>query len=154
MIVFANVIFFTYATNELGYDKIEITARKEVCDRASAKLSQSDYIKMGEALIILQWIYKPMNGDDWYHKEGWVETVAKYGLSQWWNYVVDDIGDAYCDWYGVTCNERKILTGIDLSNNDLTGTVNWSRTFRCPELVRIDLSQNQISGKYIVQELS
>ena len=45
-----------------------------------------------------------------------------------------------------TVNER-IITEIDLSNNNLTGTVWWGSYFKSPDLVRIDLSRNQLSGK-------
>jgi len=65
------------------------------------------------------------------HGENWTTGTN-------WN----DTGIVYCDWYGITCNEDKNIIGINLSNNNLSGTADLSRL---TNLVSLDLSRNNLT---------
>ena len=128
--------FFTYASNELGYGKDSLKT-KEVCD-AIKDPRYND--KIQQANLALQTLYKEMQGDDWFRNDGWADAAAQYEEGEQW-----DVGDSYCNWYGVTCNDMKLVTEVNLSKNNLTG--NWLPFREFPDLVRINISQNKVSGE-------
>jgi hypothetical protein len=76
--------------------------------------------------------YNSLGGANWTNKSGWEDGAAGQDC---------DI----CQWYGLTCNNKGEIVTIDLSNNNLTGTLsNDIDTFS--NLVNLDLSQNNITG--------
>jgi len=79
-----------------------------------------------EALVAL---YNNTGGDSWSNNSGWLETNAP------------------CSWYGVSCYGFGHVIDLNLSHNQLSGTIppelgqlsNWA-------LFSLDLSDNQLSG--------
>ena len=70
-------------------------------------------------------LYHSTNGADWRNNEGW------------------NVTNTPCSWYSITC-ENGGITGIHLSNNQLTGTIpNFSAL---PNLQKLVLSRNQLTG--------
>jgi hypothetical protein len=53
--------------------------------------------------------------------------------------------DAECSWYGVTCNNKGLLTGITLRHNNLAGKLPESLSF-VSTLQVLNLAQNSITG--------
>ena len=53
-------------------------------------------------------VYNSMGADQWFNKTGWN--------------VPGTPGESPCGWYGVTCESGRV-TGLDLSNNNLGGTI-------------------------------
>ncbi|GLR15968.1 hypothetical protein GCM10007940_05830 [Portibacter lacus] len=76
--------------------------------------------------------YNATNGDSWTNKQGWED-----GLNS---------GDCdYCQWYGIICNNKAEIIGINLSNNNLSGYL-YSSIDTFFKLQTINLSNNSISG--------
>jgi len=50
-----------------------------------------------------------------------------------------------CDWYGIACNEKKVITGLDLSTNFLFGSIP-NEISLLSSLSNLDLSENSIFG--------
>ena len=53
--------------------------------------------------------------------------------------------DSECTWYGVTCNDQGILTGITLRHNNLAGALPESLSY-VSTLQVLNLAQNSITG--------
>lgn len=51
-----------------------------------------------------------------------------------------------CEWYGVTCEKDKVVT-IDLTNNNITGSVPLEIGLLGSSLERLDLSGNPVANK-------
>jgi hypothetical protein len=49
-------------------------------------------------------VYYALQGSAWVRADGWAASADP------------------CSWYGVTCNQRNRVTGIDLDGNNLVGT--------------------------------
>ncbi|KAL0226830.1 hypothetical protein P9112_014154 [Eukaryota sp. TZLM1-RC] len=64
-----------------------------------------------------------------------------------WNHLwpINDPKRHHCDWYGVTCNQNKRVTKIDLQLNNLKGRLPRS-TYCFPHLQTLYLQNNYISG--------
>jgi hypothetical protein len=76
--------------------------------------------------------YNNLNGASWTNKTGWEEGAVGEDC---------DI----CQWYGVTCNNNGEVIGLNLSDNNLSGSLNNSiDTFT--NLLNLDLSYNNLSG--------
>lgn len=52
-------------------------------------------------------------------------------------------GDA-CSWHGIECNANGHVTGIDLENNQLSGSLTQELAILADSLVTLDLTTNQI----------
>ncbi|KAJ6827073.1 receptor-like protein kinase HAIKU2 [Iris pallida] len=51
-----------------------------------------------------------------------------------------------CQFHGITCNSGFSVTGIDLSNKRVSGTIPFSSLCQLPSLANISLASNYISG--------
>ena len=143
---FCECQFFTYAKNELDY--VEDQKLQEVCDFTkddSEILSDNQLISLSNGA--LQTLYTEMGGDYWFQNDGWADAASQFGEGETW-----DVGDAYCTWHGVTCNEKKLVAEINLGKNNLTGTL-LSITDGFKFLVRLDISQNKITGEEIISPM-
>lgn len=67
-------------------------------------------------------IYRENNGSAWNNSTNWLDD------------------DTVCDWYGVTCDNGHVV-GLDLSNNNLTGTVSLSGI---GNVLMVNLSGNDV----------
>ena len=124
--------FFEYVDNELS--------AKSICDQARVEQTLSDEQYCIWVADKLQIIYTTLQGDQWFRNDGWAEAAALHGAGRW------DITGNYCNWYGLLC-EEELLTEIDLSGNNLRGRMNWEIVFEFPDLVRLDISRNKLSGE-------
>ena len=101
-------------------------------------------------------LYNNTNGASWTNKTGWEDGALGTNCTP-------------CSWYGISCDNQENIIGIDLYNNNLSGTVpatmedltklrtikllanNLSGTFpdiwaNMSDLEFIDLSNNQFTG--------
>ncbi|WP_353572728.1 hypothetical protein [Candidatus Albibeggiatoa sp. nov. BB20] len=92
-----------------------------ICDFSCADVTQIP-VNQCEALVDF---YHSTNGDSWARSENWLETGTP------------------CDWYGITC-ESGLLKGINLDNNNLTGTV--SDLSGLTDLTGLYLHINKLTG--------
>jgi|GEM_PF-2520311 len=76
--------------------------------------------------IALRILYQATNGFGWSNNSNWLTTPISTG------------------WFGVTINNNRV-TGIDLSNNNLSGPIP-SSVADIANLVSIDLSNNKVSS--------
>ncbi|XP_010271357.1 PREDICTED: MDIS1-interacting receptor like kinase 2-like [Nelumbo nucifera] len=51
-----------------------------------------------------------------------------------------------CDWFGITCNAAGSVTQLNLTNANLSGTITNFDFSLLPNLVRLDLSYNDLHG--------
>ena len=77
-------------------------------------------------------LYDAAGGPAWNNNSGWVD--GKNGVDC-----------DYCQWYGITCNGSGQIVGLNLSNNNLVGTISPSLD-GLTNIVGLDLSLNQLSG--------
>jgi len=78
---------------------------------------------------ILCVLYLGTNGDFWKEKCNWLNAER-----------------SECDWFGITCNnENNIIERIDLSENNVTGTLP-NEISSLSNLVALNMSYNNISG--------
>jgi len=77
---------------------------------------------------ILKAIYETTTGDFWLNKIGWLDEEVEY-----------------CDWYGVSC-ESRIVIGIDLRGNNLTGPFPYHNISMLHDIQSLDLANNALSG--------
>lgn len=76
---------------------------------------------------ILAGFYRAMNGEHWRIKTNWLSAST------------------VCDWYGITCDAAQNVVAINLSNNNVSGTLQDELVmYKLPSLVDIDLSRNDI----------
>ncbi len=86
----------------------------------------ADFISEMEALMAL---YHSTNGDNWTHNTNW-----------------GDFYPNYCYWYGITCDNDSHVVKLELSNNNLTGTIP-SDIGNLTELWHLDLGVNNLTGE-------
>lgn len=110
------------------------STRNETCvpclSQAAAKYYGSTTcnlpVNVKTALIAL---YNSCNGNNWIYKNLWTSTVD------------------YCNWDGIGCNDRKQVVLINLSANNLTGTIPEA-LFQISTLERLWLHSNPISFQF------
>jgi Leucine-rich repeat (LRR) protein len=94
---------------------------KGIEDKSNIPLVESEY----NALKI---IFNTLNGINWTNK---------------WNTAINNLHTT--KWYGVTIYNGNVV-GIDLSNNNLSGTINSSQFSQFPNLTTLNLSGNKLTG--------
>lgn len=77
-------------------------------------------------------LYNGTGGGNWVNRNGWQAGAAGTNCN-------------VCTWYGVTCNEQNRVIGINLSSNDITGTLPNSIT-SLTFLNTLRLYGNELSG--------
>ncbi|MAY54900.1 MAG: hypothetical protein CMQ37_03435, partial [Gammaproteobacteria bacterium] len=78
----------------------------------------------------LQAVYNSTGGANWVNSSGWLGEAG-----------------TECDWFGVQCDQQGALTGLNLSNNNLTGVLPdelWSTT----TLQSLSVNSNNLSGDF------
>lgn len=81
--------------------------------------------------------YDSTKGAEWTNATNWMD-----------NYV------SFCDWKGVTCDDRRNhLTELNLTNNGLSGRLSES-IGNLTSIQKLDLSDNDIKVKYNICEIS
>ena len=84
-----------------------------------------EQLRINDSLALVQ-LYEELEGTAWNQQGGW--------------------GDALLDdWFGVTI-EQKRVAGLDLSSNNLVGSISDQSLPQLSELTSFDLSQNQIQS--------
>ena len=76
--------FFTYATKELGYSRIDSTTTDIMCEAAVNRQRppiRSDY--RGWERSRLRRFYMTLNGNYWFRNNGWAEAASQYGFGEW-----------------------------------------------------------------------
>ena len=82
-------------------------------------------------LSILTALYHGSSGSTW--------TVSSYWL-----------GDvSHCNWFGITCSENNHVSKIELSNNNLNGSVPLRALLRLPYLKVLKISGNAIDSNLV-----
>ena len=141
-----NCQFFEYVTNELDYGRIDSKIVDDMCDSAEHNHEPPVGGARYNERRHLQGLYMNLHGDYWFRNDGWADAASQYGKGEW------QIGNEYCTWYGLTCNDDGFISEINLSDNNCTGTNIWSDVgFSYPNLVRLDLSHNNLSGELVMQ---
>jgi hypothetical protein len=80
-----------------------------------------------EARLLLAYLYKIWNGDDWVHSDQWLTETS------------------HCEWFGLSCDEWGRVSSIILPRNNVTGPLPpklglfWG-------LKSLDLTDNHIAG--------
>ncbi len=100
------------------------------------------FCNSADARVLLS-TYESTSGEEWTHAEGW------QGVEWWWM----NVGPggrlhavaALDEWYGVTTDTLGRVTGLDLSNNGLTGRIPPD-LWRLRHLSRLRLGRNALSG--------
>lgn len=72
-------------------------------------------------------LFEATDGPNWANVDNWLEESV-----------------SECEWYGVSCTDGAV-TGIDLSNNQLSGSVPAS-LYELPALLSLNLSGNTLTG--------
>lgn len=79
---------------------------------------------------VLMLLHSQTNGSNWVNKEGWVVTQNTVDVS---------------NWYGIDVDENGHVVSIDLSGNNLVGTIP-STINNLTHLKTLNLDNNQLSG--------
>ena len=95
--------FYKYAENEFGH---ELQSRANnagkpllnPCGQGNWRSSTDEEKESLEA------IYNATNGQNWKSNDGWRDETVDH-----------------CQWYGISCDDRGHVTGIDLRDNNLAG---------------------------------
>jgi Leucine-rich repeat (LRR) protein len=97
----------------------------------SRKLPIEDTWDLAERLALAA-LYFATNGNEWNNDSGWLS------------------GSSQCDWRGVSCNSEDRATRLDLSNNNLSGTLirDLGELWR---LETLDLQRNSLEGSFPTQ---
>jgi len=109
----------------------------------------------------LQWIVEQQynDGSSWYTAE---RVLVQYGLAVLFLSTTfagkDETGSSFwinsdgwmeeideCDWYGVLCDEKSSIVGLNLTENNLAGSIPVDITL-LSSLLSLDLSGNALSG--------
>ncbi len=80
----------------------------------------------------LKELYCDTDGDNWKNNDGWYESLN------------EGAGCNYCEWYGVTCEDGRVIE-LDLGFNRLVGTIP-SKISKLKKLKILRLGSNDISG--------
>jgi Leucine-rich repeat (LRR) protein len=72
-------------------------------------------------------LYNSTNGANWINNADWLQT------------------DTPCNWYGVVCSNGRNVTWLDLSNNQLNGSIS-KELGNLTYLTRLSLYNNQLTG--------
>jgi Leucine-rich repeat (LRR) protein len=102
-----------------------LTATTQHTVMATTDCQQVTGVSEVECESLLQ-LYQGTNGADWTRAQGW------------------NLSNTPCDWAGVSCNKNSSVIALELSQNNLTGTL--AEFGGLPELQRLELSDNQLSG--------
>lgn len=73
----------------------------------------------------LEDLYNSTNGDQWTNNDGWLVDCD------------------YCNWYGVTCDGNQNVIGLNLQNNNLSGTLP-------PSICQLGFLQNLILNENLI----
>lgn len=84
-------------------------------------------------------LYESTHGNQWINSAGWLE--ASKGLN-----------NNPCEWYGVTCNQDGRVVSIELSGNNLVGSIPVNLEY-LDYLETMDVSSNQLVGTFPTQLL-
>lgn len=79
---------------------ISSTSRKSVCTEARGSILENSN---GERRDLIA-LYDSLSGEHWMEQYGWATEEPDH-----------------CTWYGITCNQKGLITAIALPNNNLTG---------------------------------
>lgn len=80
----------------------------------------------------LKELYCDTDGDNWKNNDGWYESLH------------EGAGCNYCEWYGVTCEDGRVVE-LDLFFNDLAGPIP-SQISKLKKLRVLQLGSNDITG--------
>jgi len=112
-----------YVDQNLGY-KLTHTESCEDADAAEFVTTLED--EKG----LLHDIYKALGGVKWLNSSDWLDNVTDH-----------------CEWHGITCNSARVISEIDLSSNNVFGTLNSSRFFsNMYKLKSLKLANNKLKG--------
>lgn len=93
-------------------------------------------------------LFSELGGDAWKNNYGWAEMQFLRAALPY-NGKISDLKKPLCAWHGVTCADGSTtddngMTDLDLSHNNLVGTVNLSHLWKIPTLRTINLTGNSI----------
>jgi len=82
-----------------------------------------------------------------------VQIAQRYGLATLyfnrattpWKNETNWLGPDECEWYGITCNENGEVVGINMINNNMTGTLSLEIAM-LTNLIELNLSINHLEG--------
>lgn len=77
-------------------------------------------------------LYNSAGGNSWFNNDGWSNSISANNCN-------------ICDWYGITCDKDDNIVELDLSFNNLVGTVPSSLEL-VNTLRKVDLFSNTLSG--------
>jgi hypothetical protein len=80
---------------------------------------------------ILSVLYQSSSGPTWTVSTSWLDHFS------------------HCDWFGITCNDDNYITKIELSSNNLQGSVPLRALLRLPYLKVLKLDGNSIDSNLI-----
>jgi hypothetical protein len=92
--------------------------------RFDCQKTQEIPVEECQALVAL---YESTDGDHWQENSGWLANERP------------------CTWYGVTCEQGQVVTGLYLSHNQLSGSIP-AALGELSSLNELDLSFNQLTG--------
>jgi hypothetical protein len=129
--------FYNYVS-KFGYISVE---KQTSCDTASAEQQDRNNMVMYE--YYLEKIYSSLGGDNWFNNTGWLDNTT-----------------SFCEWFGITCDQSRLVSRIELKGNNLNGNLTYvddvgNTLFlfnHLYELEVLDLSDNYISGQVSKQD--
>ncbi|KAL7485594.1 hypothetical protein ACHAW6_011197 [Cyclotella cf. meneghiniana] len=121
--------FYTWAL-DFGYTSLKM---RQQCSEAASRTSRGRY---ADEDAHLRYLFNSLTGEYWLNNTGWMNEEI-----------------SHCDWFGVTCNDVKLVSEINLRNNNLTGELTfvdgdgtWYLFGMLWSLEVLDLSKNNIDG--------
>lgn len=91
----------------------------------------SDLPCQDEVDILIEF-YSATGGENWTNNTGWIDGVSNTDCN-------------YCNWYGISCDQNSKITDINLSYNNLNGTIPPSLA-SLDKLENLILSSNNLVG--------
>ncbi|KAJ9128999.1 hypothetical protein P3X46_034240 [Hevea brasiliensis] len=79
----------------------------------------------------------------------WKESLGNQSILQSWVLSLEDANSSntnHCEWRGIMCNDAGSVTEINLAYTGLTGTLQFLDFSSFPNLLRLDLKVNQLTG--------